>query len=53
MGLLMDGHTDVKSITQLFAVKHCDLYTIVPCNEVELWSLIDKVNALTLSMSKP
>jgi hypothetical protein len=46
---LVDGHTDVNSSTQLFAVKYCHLYTSVPWDEVELQSLIDKVNALTLN----
>jgi hypothetical protein len=46
---LVDGHTDVNSIAQLFEVKYRQLYTSVPCDEVELQSLIDKVNALTLN----
>ena len=46
---LVDGHTDVNSIAQLFAVKYRHLYSSVPCDEVELQRLVDKVNALTVN----
>jgi hypothetical protein len=46
---LVEGHTDVNSIAQLFAVEYRHLCTSVSCDEFELQSLIDKVNALTLN----